>query len=79
MIHPIIPIEGDRGGSVFIQRREFDDEGDAIKLSLLDASFEALTPSQALRLAEALTEMAHAIQRDEMTPEQVASETRERR
>lgn len=79
MIHPIIPIDDERGGTVYIQRREFDVEGDAIKLSLWNSSFEVVTPSQALRLAEALTEMAHAIQRDAMTPAEVADETRLRR
>ena len=80
MIHPIIAIDdGAFGAPVYIQRRVFDEVGDAIRLSLCRASSEIITPDQALRLAEALTEMAHAIQKDQMTPEDIAAETRERR
>ena len=79
MIHPIIPIDDECGGTVYIQRRADDEIGDEIRLSLHRGNAEYLSPAQALRLAEALTEMAHAIQSDEMTPEDIATETRERR
>lgn len=78
MIHPIITIDDEIGGAVYIQRRA-DEIGDEIRLSLCRGNAEYLSPKQALKLAEALTEMAHAIQKDQMTPEDIAAETRERR
>lgn len=74
----MIPIDDEIGGTVYIQRRA-DEIGDEIRLSLCSGSAEYLSPKQALKLAEALTEMAHAIQKDAMTPEDVLAETRLRR